>query len=107
MVHGRLRCGGRALRRRRFGGGGSVESLAGGHLQCGGIGLRRRTPAVGPVWRVDGELVYWLSCCSALFVDLTHPFGSRRNPAQEVQRKSSLRPGSSVVERGPEKAGVG
>jgi hypothetical protein len=24
-----------------------------------------------------------------------------------VQRKSSLRPGSSVVERGPEKAGVG
>ena len=28
-------------------------------------------------------------------------------PRRKVQRKSSLRPGSSVVERGPEKAGVG
>src|SRR5579871_6371523 len=28
-------------------------------------------------------------------------------PRRKMQRKSSLRPGSSVVERGPEKAGVG
>jgi hypothetical protein len=34
-------------------------------------------------------------------------FGVRRNPAQEIATKFSLRPGSSVVERGPEKAGVG
>ncbi len=50
--------------------------------------------------------VYWQSCCSELLADppiLTRFAG---NPAQVLQL-SALRPGSSVVERGPEKAGVG
>ena len=34
-------------------------------------------------------------------------FGQRRIPRVEMQLKFALRPDSSVVERGPEKAGVG
>jgi hypothetical protein len=48
---------------------------------------------------------------AALFEELPpHPakiFDSGRAPAQELQLKFALRPDSSVVERGPEKAGVG
>ncbi len=59
------------------------------------------------VWRVSEELVYLRSCCSTLFVDppLLSAFAGTR--AGKCNEKSSLRPGSSVVERGPEKAGVG
>ena len=35
------------------------------------------------------------------------PFTGHAGSAQDLQTKSALRPGSSVVERGPEKAGVG
>jgi hypothetical protein len=48
---------------------------------------------------------------AALFEELPpHPaksFDSGRPPAQKLQLKFALRPDSSVVERGPEKAGVG
>ena len=37
----------------------------------------------------------------------THLFRLRRIPRVEMQLKFALRPDSSVVERGPEKAGVG
>src|SRR5579863_922891 len=60
----------------------------------------------GKVWRSQRELVYWQSCCSALFAE-TPTHRSAPDPAQEIATKSALRPGSSVVERGPEKAGVG
>jgi hypothetical protein len=54
----------------------------------------------------DTELLYYLSRCKTLF---GYPTFLRlsRIPRRIRNRKSSLRPGSSVVERGPEKAGVG
>ncbi len=54
----------------------------------------------------EEELIYWQSCCSALFAEQPS-LPVRPDPAQEFATKSALRPGSSVVERGPEKAGVG
>ena len=47
------------------------------------------------------------SCCSALQVDLPTCSGFVRIPRVDMQPKLALRPDSSVVERGPEKAGVG
>ena len=52
-------------------------------------------------------MVYCFSCCSKLYVELPAFSGSVRNPRVEMQPKFALRPDSSVVERGPEKAGVG
>lgn len=58
-------------------------------------------------WSACRELIYWQGCCNALFVEprLTSALAGIR--AGKCNAKSSLRPGSSVVERGPEKAGVG
>ncbi len=62
--------------------------------------------ADGRVWRTAIALIYWLSCCS--HCQRKHlPCRRGPDPAQEIATKSALRPGSSVVERGPEKAGVG
>ena len=69
--------------------------------------LYRRWCNFTHVWRVRMELIYWQGCCSALFVDLALLSGAHRNPRRKCNEKSALRPGSSVVERGPEKAGVG
>ena len=57
-------------------------------------------------WR-EWELVYFYSCCRALYVDVPAFSGNARIPRVEMQLKFALRPDSSVVERGPEKAGVG
>ena len=55
----------------------------------------------------EWELIYCSSCCRALYVEFPAFSGSVRNPRVEMQPKFALRPDSSVVERGPEKAGVG
>ena len=58
------------------------------------------------VWRANAELLYYLSRCRTLFGYPTF-LRQSRIPRRIRNRKSALRPGSSVVERGPEKAGVG
>ena len=55
----------------------------------------------------SGELVYWCSCCRRLFVDAPTSTGKAGIRAGSCNVKFALRPDSSVVERGPEKAGVG
>ena len=72
-----------------------------------GISVRGRKGLPGPVWPGEWELVYCYSCCSALYVESPAFSGAVRNPRVEMQPKFALRPDSSVVERGPEKAGVG
>ena len=65
----------------------------------------RTLPAV---WRSEWELVYWQELfLSAVFVDSPTFSGDAGIRAENCKWKYALRPDSSVVERGPEKAGVG
>ena len=81
-----------------------------GREQLGSLGSPIRLRK-WPIWPRFGlgewELVYCFSCCSKLYVELPAFAGAARNPRVEMQPKFALRPDSSVVERGPEKAGVG
>ena len=69
-----------------------------------GFRRRRLLPRFG---LGEWELVYCHSCCRALYVESPTLSGAVRNRRVEMQPKFALRPDSSVVERGPEKAGVG
>ena len=56
----------------------------------------------------DWELIYWRKLfLSAVFVDSPTLSGDTGIRAENCNGKFALRPDSSVVERGPEKAGVG
>ena len=85
----------------------SVRCFAGGEDRTEAHRIREilRTNAAG--WRLPGELIYWRSCCSALFAEAPTLPAYQPGPRTGIATKSALRPGSSVVERGPEKAGVG
>jgi hypothetical protein len=62
----------------------------------------------GPVWLGDWELVYLLELfSSAVFMDSPTFSGDAGIRAENCNWNFALRPDSSVVERGPEKAGVG
>ena len=72
-----------------------MEDLA---IQSGATGFLGLKPA---------SLLYSEGCCRALFEGNPTP-PAYPDSAQEIAtNESALRPGSSVVERGPEKAGVG
>ena len=56
----------------------------------------------------DWELIYWRKLfLSAVFVDSPTLSGDAGIRAENCNGEFALRPDSSVVERGPEKAGVG
>src|ERR1700735_1922315 len=59
------------------------------------------------VWPVSWGLVYWSGCFERTASGFIHLVRHRRNPRRFMQLSFRLRPDSSVVERGPEKAGVG
>jgi len=60
-----------------------------------------------PVWRKEWELVYCLKLFERSVRGFAHLLRRRRIPRKNCNCMFALRPDSSVVERGPEKAGVG
>ena len=59
------------------------------------------------VWLGSWGLLYWSGCFERTASEFIHLARHRRNPRRFMQLSFRLRPDSSVVERGPEKAGVG
>ena len=72
-------------------------------METGGLGLSDYQ-ATG---LKSSELVYLQSCCSALSLDPLAPESSQEIATEKFALMFALGPDSSVVERGPEKAGVG
>ena len=69
--------------------------------------LRQRPGARGVSGAGTGELVYCHKLLQPTVPGFVHPLRRCRNPRWNCNAKLALRPDSSVVERGPEKAGVG
>ena len=70
----------------------------------------RRGTAPSRCRRLARQIPDWYTgsgCFECTASGFAHLSRLRRNPRRFMQLSSHLRPGSSVVERGPEKAGVG
>ena len=67
----------------------------------------RQQSSCDPFGLTPRQLIYSKGCCSALYEGHPTPPAHPESAQEIATNVSALRPGSSVVERGPEKAGVG